>query len=92
MKLLDTIRTKLSGQTKQEFGFGQRFPLTKSMTQVIRRHFSELEKKDLSSYTFERRRSSYPDTKSDLIIYDSDSKPVLNGREASDGRVSFWPR
>ena len=91
MKFLDSLRSRMSGQTKEEFGFGQQFPLTKSMMQVVRRHMSEHRSTDLTKYTFERRHSDYKDTKSDLVIYDANGKPVLHGREGSDGNLSIWP-
>jgi hypothetical protein len=61
------------------------------MAQTIKEHMSALRETDLSGYTFERRHSDYHDYKSDLIIYDAQGEAVLQGREASDGRVSFWP-
>jgi hypothetical protein len=90
MNLFTSLRARLNGQTKEQFGSGQRFPVDKRMAQVIRHHSSEFSGVDLSKYTFERRRSGYPDSKSDIIIYDEDAKPILNGREATNGRVSFW--
>lgn len=90
MKFLDSVRTKFSGQTKEEFGEGEQFPLTKGLIQGIRDHMSDLRRTDLSKFTYERRHSSYPDAKSDLVIYNPDREAVLHGRENRDGRVSFW--
>jgi hypothetical protein len=89
MKLFDLFRSKMSGQSREEFGFGQRYALSKSMIHSIKQHTSGLREKDLSSYTFERRRSAYGDSKSDLVVYDGEGKPVLMGRE-SGGPLSFW--
>ena len=90
MKLLGGMRAKLSGQTQEAFGEGQQFPLTKPLVQSIHEHISELRRADLSHYTFERRHSSYPDAKSDIVIYNAEREPVLHGRENRDGRMSFW--
>ena len=90
MKVLSTMRSKLSGQTQAQFGSGERFPLTKSISRAITFHMNELNRTDLSKYTFERRHSDYPHAKSDLIIYDGEGAAVLTGREAGDGQMSFW--
>lgn len=90
MKLLDSIRTKMSGQTQEAFGEGERFPLTKDITRSIREHMNEMGRTDLSKYTYERKHSFYPDSKSDLVIYDQQQQLVFHGRETRDGRVSIW--
>jgi hypothetical protein len=90
MNVWRSIRSRLSGQTQEAFGSGQRFPLNKQIKDSIKRHVAGLGGKDLSQYTFERRHSDYPDSKSDLVIYDGEQRAVLNGREGSDGRLSIW--
>ncbi len=82
----------LSGQSKEAFGFGQRHPLTKQITSAIRFHINDLSTADLTHHSFERRRSSYPAAKSDIIIYDPEGTPVVRGREFSEGghSVVFW--
>jgi hypothetical protein len=90
MKFLGAVRSKFSGQTQEQFGEGERFPLTKSIRNAITEHMSDLRRTDLSRYTFERRHSEYPHAKSDLVIYDVNGLAVLNGRENDDGRMSFW--
>jgi hypothetical protein len=89
MTFLNSIRSLVSRQPQEEFGLGERFPITKAMSVSIKRHMNGLSKADLSGYTFERRRSEYHDAKSDLVIYNPADKPVLNGREIG-GRLSFW--
>jgi hypothetical protein len=83
------MRTLLSGQTKEQFGEGQRHLLTKDMTVQLRRHIAVLRNTDISGYKFERRHSSYPGAKSDIVIYDAGDKPAFFGREM-DGHLSFW--
>jgi hypothetical protein len=90
MRMLSAIRSKMSGQTTEEFGSGQRFPLTKDLKRAISLHMNDLDRKDLSRFTFERRSSYYPDAKSDIVIYDDEEQPVLHGRESNDGLVSIW--
>jgi len=90
MKLFDAMRSKASGQTKEEFGSGERFPMTKSINRAVVDHMNELGRTDMSKYTFERRNSSYPDAKSDLVIYNNEGAAVFTGRETKDGRMSFW--
>jgi hypothetical protein len=90
VKLFDAMRSKMSGQTMEKFGEGQRFPLTKQMVKSIYEHIGNLKGSDLSGYTYERKRSDYSQARSDLVIYDVDGKPVLHGRE-SDGPMNFWP-
>ena len=91
-KLISTLRSKLSGQTREQFGFGQRYPLTKQMMATIRRHTPALAKTDMSGYSFERRRSTRSDRKSDIVIYDERGQPVLNGTESQGGEMTFWPQ
>jgi len=90
MKLFDSMRSKLSGQTMEKFGDGQRFALTKPMVKSIKQHIIELRETDLAAYTYERRRSDYSQAKSDLVVYDGEGHAALNGRE-SDGPLNFWP-
>jgi hypothetical protein len=93
MSVISAIRSKLSGQSLEEFGEGQRFPLSKVVQNEIRRHVVELSKADLKGYTFERRRSAFAFGKSDLVIYDSSGNHVLEGREMARGAgFSFWQK
>jgi hypothetical protein len=84
------MRSKLSGQTREEFGEGQRFPLNGELKRAILHHMNDLNRTDLSTFSFERRHSDYPDAKSDLVIYDSTGLAVLHGRETKDGLVTIW--
>ena len=90
MKLIDSLRSRLSGQTRDEFGLGQKFPLPKSMIATVKQHSPRLRSTDLSAYTFERRPSKYFDTKSDLVIYDEGGQAILHGREGSNGKLTIW--
>ena len=90
MKLLDSLRSKMSGQTREAFGDGQRFPLTKSLINAVRDHNDELRGVDMSKYQFERRHSDYPATKSEIVIYDPQGELAFHGRENNDGRISIW--
>ena len=87
--VLAKVRSFFSGQSQEQFGSGQRFPLTKEITKEVRRHVASLYNADLSQYTFERRHSDHPGAKSDLVIYDPSEKAVIFGREM-DGHLSFW--
>jgi len=89
MSILGQVRTMFSGQTREEFGEGQRHPLTKQMEKSIRRHIAGLRNTDLSAYEYERRHSEQKDAKSDLVIYDEAKNPVLFGRDMY-GDTSFW--
>ena len=90
MQLLKSLRSQLSGQSQEQFGLGEKHPLSKSMKTVVKAHIMGLRGSDLAGYMFERRHSDYAGAKSDLIIYDAEGKAVLKGREASDGRLSIW--
>ncbi|MGE0688435.1 MAG: hypothetical protein AB7P33_16955 [Dehalococcoidia bacterium] len=90
MNLLGSMRTKMSGQTQEKFGEGERYPLTKDLIRSIREHMNEFYRTDLSKYRFERRHSDYPDAKSDIVIYDPEERVAFHGREARDGRVAVW--
>ncbi len=82
----------MSGQSREAFGMGHRFPLSKSMTYNVRQHIATLQNTDMTGYSFERRPSTYPGAKSDIIVYDAEQKPVCQGREVGDSRAfSFWP-
>jgi len=73
------------------FGAGQKAPLTNSMQKTIKMHIVEANRdKALEGYTFERRPSQYPTASSDLVVYDSSGKAVIQGREFAGGRMSFW--
>ena len=89
VKLLNSLRSKMNGQTREEFGLGHRSPLTPPMVKSIKRHMLTLKNSDLGAYSFERRRSDYAQSKSDLVIYDGEGKAVLHGRE-TDGPLTFW--
>jgi hypothetical protein len=91
MGVFSALRSKMNGQTAEAFGEGQQFPLTKPMITSIQRHMPALKDTDLSSYTFERRRSDYAGAKSDLVIYNDSKQPVLHGRELNSGPISVWP-
>jgi hypothetical protein len=86
-----SIRSAFGGHPEKEFGEGRRYPLSKTLIHDIRRHVAVLSRVDLGDYTFERRRSEYPQAKSDIIIYDAAGAAVLKGREMSGGESSFWP-
>ena len=90
MKLFESMRAKMNGQTPEKFGMGQRFPLTKPMVKSIKLHIVNLQDTDLTAYTYERKRSDYATAKSDLVIYNGEGETVLHGRE-SDGPLNFWP-
>ena len=92
MSIIDSIRSIFSGQTQEAFGYGQKYPLSKSLTKEIRRHIAVLSGADLSGFTFERRHSDYPGAKSDIVIYDASGNIKLNGREMNSGEVSFWEK
>ena len=92
MNPISAIRSFFSGQTREQFGLGHKFPLTKQITKEIRRHIASLSTADLTGYTFERRHSDYPHAKSDIVVYDPSDKAILDGRELSGGEVSFWPK
>jgi hypothetical protein len=90
MNLFSSFRSRMSGQTTEAFGTGERFPVTKQMATSIKSHMNGLINTDLSTYTFERRRSDYPDSKSDIVVYDPEGQVILHGREGSNGKLSFW--
>ena len=90
MSVFGSLRSKMSGQTQEQFGSGQRFPLTKDLMRAIREHMNDFYGVDLTSYKFERRNSDYPQSKSDLVIYDENNNVILHGRESNDGRVAVW--
>jgi hypothetical protein len=87
--LFNKIRTHFNGQTREEFGLGERHLLTKAMSVDLRRHINTLARSDISGFKFERRRSAFPGASSDLVIYDQNEKAILVGREM-DGGSSFW--
>jgi hypothetical protein len=91
MGMFNSLRSKMSGQTMEAFGEGERFPVTKQLIVTIKRHVNDLKDTDISGYTFERRRSDYKGAKSDLVIYNENKMPVLHGREPESGPVSIWP-
>lgn len=86
------VRSLLSGQSREEFGFGQRHPVSKQIAEGIRFHLDGMAKTDFAEYTFERRRSNYPTAKSDIVVYDPSGISVIRGREFSEGGHSlvFW--
>ena len=89
MGVLASVRSKLSGQTTEQFGFGNRFPLSKQMIESIRRHLSKGRSESLANYKFERRRSDYSGAVSDIVVYDAQETPVLQGRDWGH-TLSFW--
>jgi hypothetical protein len=91
MGMFSSLRSKMSGQTSEAFGEGERFPVNKQMILTIKRHVTDLKDTDITGYTFERRRSDYKGAKSDLVIYNDTQQPVLQGREPDSGPISIWP-
>ena len=89
MNIISQVRSMMSGQTREEFGLGERHPLTSAMKKSIRRHVLSLHRADLNGYEFERRPSSQRHAKSDIVVYDGAQKQVLFGRDM-DGAMSFW--
>ena len=90
--MIGSVRTFFSGQTQEAFGIGQQHPLTKPIMKEVRRHIAVLSGADLTGYTFERRHSDYPSAKSDIVVYNPSGKPILDGREMSNGELSFWEK
>jgi hypothetical protein len=90
MKLLGAMLSKLSGQTQEKLGSGERFPLTKNISRAVIYHMNELGKTDMSKWTFERRNSDYQNAKSDIVVYDANGDKVAVGREENDGQMVFW--
>lgn len=90
MGFIGKLRSKLSGQTREAFGSGQRFPLSNDIRKAISVQMAGMSAADLSGYTFERRHSDYRDTKSDIVIYDASGNAVFHGRESSGGDLAFW--
>jgi hypothetical protein len=75
----------------EQFGAGQKAPLTTSMQKTIKQHIVEANGTNaLEGYTFERRPSQYPSASADIVIYNSDGRAVIQGREFGGGRMSFW--
>jgi hypothetical protein len=91
MGVFTSLRSKMSGQTSEAFGEGERFPVNKQMILTIKRHVVDLKDTDITAYSFERRRSDYKGAKSDLIIYNENKQPILHGREPESGPISIWP-
>jgi hypothetical protein len=90
MSIMNSMRSKMNHQTEEAFGSGARTPVDKKMAIAIKRHMAALKDTDLSGYTVERRRSDYSGARSDLVIYDGESVPVLSGREFNGGPTSIW--
>jgi hypothetical protein len=75
----------------EEFGAGQKAPLTSSMQKTIKAHIVEANATNaLQGYTFERRPSQYPSASADIVVYNGDGRAVIQGREFGGGRMSFW--
>jgi hypothetical protein len=91
VSIISQARSFFSGQSREEFGEGQRHPLSKTLEKSIRRNVASLRGADLSGYQFERRPSEQKDAKSDLVIYNENQKPVLFGRDMY-GDTSFWEK
>ena len=92
MNMIGSVRSFFSGQSHEAMGEGHKFSLSKPITKEIRRHIAVLSGADLTGYTFERRHSDYPGSKSDLVIYDPSGKSILDGREMNNGETSFWEK
>jgi hypothetical protein len=91
VSIISQARSFFSGQSREDFGEGQRHPLSKSLEKSIRRNVAAYRRADLNGYQFERRPSEQKDAKSDLVIYDDKEKPVLFGRDMY-GDTSFWQK
>lgn len=88
---LSSIRSFFNGQSSEKFGEGKRFPLTKEMVSALYSHLPALRKVDMKGYVFERRRSIYPGAKSDIVVYNAQEQPVVDGREiGGNSPFSFW--
>jgi hypothetical protein len=59
---------------------------------AIRRNIVDVARQDLSGYTFEKRKTRYPNAKYDLLIFDPNGKAVIEGREFTSRDVSLWLR
>lgn len=69
---------------------GQRENLSSNLVKHVRFHFGKLSQADLSAYTVERQKSSYPKAKADLKIFDAEGNAVFEGREFGGGQTSLW--
>jgi hypothetical protein len=89
----NTMARRQSRQSSnwEGFGTGQKEPLTGNMQKTIKAHIVEANATNaLEGYTYERRPSPYPTASSDIVIYNSAGKAVIQGREFAGGRMSFW--
>jgi hypothetical protein len=69
---------------------GERQKLTTTLVKVMQFHFRELAGTDLSSYTYERRKTSYPQAKAEVSIFDNSGNLVAEGRDFGGGQTSLW--
>ena len=68
----------------------KRHLLSDKMVRGILLHFSRLDGAILKAYTFEKRHSDYPNTTTDLDIFDERGAPAFQGREFSSGPAAYW--
>jgi len=92
MNLMASVRSRINSQPEAVFGEGARSPLNKQITAAIKKHIASLRDADLTGYTYEHRHSDFAGARTDLVIYDASSTPVLAGREFNSGPTSIWPR
>ena len=78
--------------SREDRGPGHRQLLPANLVKAMRYNFSRLGLADISAYTFERRKTSYPQAKADLSIFDDNGELSMEGREFPGGQISLWPK
>jgi hypothetical protein len=60
------------------------------MIRLVLLHFAGLATSTVRDYTFERRKTAYPNAKADLDIFDGAGRLVFQGREVPSGIAGYW--
>ncbi len=83
-------KQKNDAQQDEQASTTTRQVLTKHIIHAVREHMPGLHNIDLARYTYERHSTNYPNSKFDVVIFDTKDKAIFNGREAQDGRMAIW--
>jgi hypothetical protein len=67
----------------------ERHVLPEKLARQVQSQFTQFTHTDMSAFTLDRAKSDFYGAKTDLTVYNTEGKLVLNGRDFGD-RTFFW--
>jgi hypothetical protein len=73
----------------QDTSVASRHAFPEKLAKQVQSQFTQFAHNEMTGYTVARVKSEFYGAKTDLTVFDSEGKLVLNGRDFGD-RIFFW--